>query len=1110
MPVNVDQLFDDPTQPKVDIDKLFGDVPEISIEPRIVGPEKRPVFKKTRLQKRIESFYEAQRRALPLGEKVMEPFISPEEYSFHIPGSKGPYLTKKTGTIPLEVSPVKEAVSETLSELPQRGGEFLASLPTQFLELFGAEELSKLLKLPGLIEKLPGIDRLGEILTKVGIDPDKASRMVEELAKQTGTGTTFGAVTGASEGAQKPSSGPLETAENIALGTAKGVAINAPFFGITGAATELFSRVPKPYESTNLKTPKDVLNFSKTREVAKASDQLLLPFEEPKTPAQLGVKPKESMNVPSFKKFEGLIAEGEKDPVTGQRKLEQVLQESGVDHDLIQEGFDKVTKEPVFARKAKGVVEHTIENGDIAPQTIQVSRSGKGGVDVVRGPGDLNAWDQYWFSPATVAWKNPELRPVVMSGYLAKKRMAHSNNLITQEFRKPLKALPKDVRMKLGEILQEEDIQGVRVNPEELDKLGPKGKEMYGKIRNALQTTGQTFKKMGVGMRDPGTYNPRVWIGDLQIHNSKGHFLDAARNEGEAFQKIEALLKAHPKETFTVAPRFEFPQDLHRLDPRRKFAKAMVDNFEEERISADNFLEKKRVGRFFGNVEERKVHLQSFEKDPAKSIPSYLYGAQRKMVLDEFEQEASKTLAKLDPSSEKYKFVKDYIESVRGKPMGSDMLLREAFSKMNVPKAILQKTLNAIYRFNVFDKLWWNYSGPLLHTLQGAVDTNAVLGPQYTARGIQEMLNVSRGTGKNLATNLEVLSRTGADMPFSDPRFYSGAVQAQKQKIWGPMWAFQAITGKVPSFSSLGAYWQAVEKLGMSHDEAIEYAWNQMARVTPEFSVAAFNPAARSQAFSVLAQFRHWIVKQAEFMSSMSPKEAMRLAGTVVAGTGVSAIPGIQGTETVRRFKTKHPQLSRGALGLMGIDVSEHLYPFFFETPAKLLSGGLVSELQDVGQVLSPILHGEHPTKESLEKLKRQFTPGFIRKPLDVAERLATGEYRSPITGELITKITPKEALTSFLFTPTRIAQARDIKESIREDQKSYKEQHHDAIQKLVDGDELNDDDRANLNPKTLKRSILEEMMRRQHPQVFRELQKLPVQMREEYLDNLSGSGALE
>jgi hypothetical protein len=371
----------------------------------------------------------------------------------------------------------------------------------------------------------------------------------------------------------------------------------------------------------------------------------------------------------------------------------------------------------------------------------------------------------------------------------------------------------------------------------------------------------------------------------------------------------------------------------------------------------------------------------------------------------------------------------------------------------NVSLVPVDRMLNLVTKYEAISKLGYNPLSPIVNLGQLVFNVETILKPKWTWNGLSEALKTSAGEGKNLKENIWVLEQAGQRLPESDRLgLINYAKAAQTGKI-NPLWLFEKSENAQKNVALLGMYWK-LRSEGVDQAGALAKARNFM-------DVTIFNPSKggnpaymRGQGLRALFQFKSYAYKEMEFWAGLSTKDKARFMTKLMLIGGPASVPLASYLPGFDDFKLRHPKLSRGALGMAGVDLSDTISPFNMTLSEALKPGGLFTPaIGEIPQLASAYLSGD-PVAKRLAL--RQVMPAQLRRLKDWNQQMGDEMYRRPGTGEAVTPISRGQA-TGMLFgvRPLELGQISDIKQKVKSDQDQRKIERRQQLEALNQGDEL-------------------------------------------------------
>lgn len=627
---------------------------------------------------------------------------------------------------------------------------------------------------------------------------------------------------------------------------------------------------------------------------------------------------------------------------------------------------------------------------------------------------------------------------------------------------------------RLGELMSREDVRSFRAGPLELHKMGVTGDalEAYAVMREYLAKRGTAWAEAGHNIRDPLTYFHRAFEGQKMVYRFvEGRRVPIAmvKNEAEGLARAEEFLGKNPAEKVYIGRPVDVPDDAMALVPkqmRKRFLAEIRNEIGPENVEVtykNVQAIKKEPGRFFGGLKARKAGLDGYITDFRKWFPIYVRQMEKKLVMDWANKEALKHYAAMNPrvQGEMVDFTQKYLDWVNKPTSWSDQMIRDRLGWFG--RNVLNKGMDTIMKAESYSKLGWNEMTAVLQFSEVVLGTLNQFGPRWTAVGATEALKTSAGIGKNLAFNIRVLEAIGLGKEGMPGILGKYAKLAKTGKL-APMWMFNKTDTGAKATTALTAAYKAGGPKNLR--AAVNAARESTDKIHYHMNVADIPPIYRHKAVQFGAQFSGYAMKQLEFFSNMSAKEKAIYLGTAVALSGTRGLPQfVRDTEFVSEMEAKHPVVS-GLPALLGIDMSQTWWPLSLHMQGPFWRDFYTLAKGKAGFSRDP---------DKARAARRALIPVTVQRKLSALEQAKTGEYKYPVTKELVADdVTLGEAvLQAFGPKPPRFARLRAARTWEKAVEKKQRDLAVTAYKRQAQGKELNEEEQAAMrNVSTLKGRI--------------------------------------
>lgn len=387
-------------------------------------------------------------------------------------------------------------------------------------------------------------------------------------------------------------------------------------------------------------------------------------------------------------------------------------------------------------------------------------------------------------------------------------------------------------------------------------------------------------------------------------------------------------------------------------------------------------------------LQERQDILQG-EADIFPVLRSYAHSMEKKMALDPMIEKVRKDLPKMNKYERAY--ILDYVEDVKGRYGAADRILDDimiGFANTGFARRLgLKVSANRTYS-NIVAKTRTLEAKLKLGYRPVAAGINFASGQMHTwvKRGAPMYLDgikfLRTEEGKKFAESIEPFLGTSIAVE-------AGKDIRPKEKLWHALGLFQMPEPYNRLVSASAAYIQA-KKEGMSELAATEFAIRANWAEQFTYNIANLPKIMRGPTGKLLTQFKPYLVKEIEFISTLTGKEWVRYAGMQLALGGprgymliLKSLPVLammgwwnDAMDWVEEMMNKYaPLASRGVMGLPGVidqslasDVSAAAT---FQFPRGLwdFAGPALNDLGKIYQnVITPLL-SFGPDVNDLEKM---------------------------------------------------------------------------------------------------------------------------------------------
>jgi hypothetical protein len=312
--------------------------------------------------------------------------------------------------------------------------------------------------------------------------------------------------------------------------------------------------------------------------------------------------------------------------------------------------------------------------------------------------------------------------------------------------------------------------------------------------------------------------------------------------------------------------------------------------------------------RFFGNAQER-TGAQGFRKDDlGKILMAYYNSAARYVILDDFKAKAIPRFEKdfkiafdADPdnaSDPKAKYVKNYVDTLLGKPHELEKQINAAIMKLPFAKNFVKTerpgiwAVNKALHFTGVTKLGFlNLASGMINLTQN-INTFAKVPVKHYAWAVR----VSKAGAKLNPKHKRLLQRIGVefDLGMADMGGHSMTHRAGRLAS-ASMYPFSKGENMNRNIAALSAYRWAKQDLGYGERQALDFARMMVDLTQHNYSAADAGRIFQNPAGRLLGQFKPFAIKQMSFiyhhLDYKNPSEVMKFWTPTLLLSGLAGIP---------------------------------------------------------------------------------------------------------------------------------------------------------------------------------------------------------------------------
>lgn len=510
---------------------------------------------------------------------------------------------------------------------------------------------------------------------------------------------------------------------------------------------------------------------------------------------------------------------------------------------------------------------------------------------------------------------------------------------------------------------------------------------------NGLRPAGRDIVKSAAAEMDElatwgiEDYTTNIERGSYRVVTEDGTTVAIGESRPAAAIKADRWLKEHPEvKSVTLTDEFnpgvEFPTQLSQGQYYRLVAK-LSDSLDAAAVEIQDLLRSqgssvtvKPTNKYAGPMQRRRNILKG-EDNVFDVLPVYAHVMEKKLALDPVLREARSTLPKLAENTRAQ--ITDLIGDVKGRKTIGDKIVDYALAPYGLKPFAYSRALDTTRQVMAKLKLGYRPVAAVVNRISGAQHTWTKTGTRYLLEG-NAFLKTPEGEAL-LQANKPYL---GIEAAF----VHESAKPRAQEPLYKPLGMFQAAErfNRPESFAALYKYAQG--ELGLTGDAAVQFARNATRFGQFTYNTASLPRALRGPTGRFLFQFKPYLVKELEFVSSLRGEEIPRyltafltIGGPRAALYTLKSLPllgaaGIFAT-TEDWLNRKAPAASRGVGGALGVDVSPSVAFQFPTTPSELL-GPTVSDLARLWtDVVGPALQGENRDLSDVRKWATRLAPAI-------------------------------------------------------------------------------------------------------------------------------------
>lgn len=400
-------------------------------------------------------------------------------------------------------------------------------------------------------------------------------------------------------------------------------------------------------------------------------------------------------------------------------------------------------------------------------------------------------------------------------------------------------------------------------------------------------------------------YMPHFFHHFMVYEKTKGDYgkeilvsLGSANSLKKATDLANRYAKANPESQFVIRPHsFEYDEDYNNVVVGDKdYMKMMLRIMKHTEMTlpeANAFLHdsvgvtKKGRHRFFGNAMHRKG-AKGFDQDVQWALTHYLNASARYVAMEHFKPEAISFYERFfgdfnaDPKSNTARYIKNYINDMNGVPSWIEEELNKIVDAIPILGPRLSDAFegrpalalsSSISWFNAVTKLGLgNFASAAINFMQFVNIGTRLNSYAYANMGLKKAVHLSDADRRIIDESgvLDEVNLSSDAGGYTQRRDY-GRVRSGfgkvKRGLDYMMIPFTKADTLMREAAILGAYYQGVKEMHMSHEKALAYAKDVNYDANFDYSTAAAPGAMRAGSVLTqqLFQFQKYPIMQFEF-----------------------------------------------------------------------------------------------------------------------------------------------------------------------------------------------------------------------------------------------------
>jgi len=486
----------------------------------------------------------------------------------------------------------------------------------------------------------------------------------------------------------------------------------------------------------------------------------------------------------------------------------------------------------------------------------------------------------------------------------------------------------------------------------------------------------------------PEDYVTNIERGSYRIVTPDGTTVAIAETRTAARDKALRYAAEHPGTThLTITDEFstnaEFPTKLSRgqyFRMAQRAADALGTDVREIqrmlRAAGSPIVVIKPPSKFAGPMQHRRNVLKG-EDNIFDALPAYSYSIRKKLALDPVFKEARTQLPNLPENMRNQ--IEELLGDVRGRYSLADQIADYILYPLGQKPFAFSRGVNVARQITATLKLGYRPITAIINRLGGLQHTWTKTGTKYWNEG-----RVFRSTPE-----FQEIWRRNADYMGATAQTFTEGSRAGETPWWHPLSMFQ-YAERVNRPESFAAFYKYAEgELGLSGAEAEAFARNAGRFGQFTYTVASLPRILRNPVGRLVGQFKAYMVKEMEFVSSLRGYEIPRYLTAFLLMGGpraciymlrslpfLGAIGALWALEDW--LNRKLPRASRGLPGFAGIDVTAAVTP---QLPSQATDwmGPTLSDMWHLwDNVIRPAMQGERRDFSDIKQWGTRLAPAML------------------------------------------------------------------------------------------------------------------------------------